>query len=94
MLTIKLRTEASLLSPLRTCLELTGAISIGRAGCARRYFVNENTGMAGVIPAWKIAEVLNCEKLVNSRLAGSERLLKQLVKTSSDRQDTDAANTN
>jgi hypothetical protein len=58
------------------------------------YFVNENTGMAGVIPAWKIAEVLNCEKLVNSRLAGSERLLKQSVKTSSDRQDTDAANTN
>lgn len=58
------------------------------------YFVNENTGMAGVIPAWKIAEVLNCEKLVNGRLAGSERLLKHSVKTSSDRQDTDAANTN
>jgi hypothetical protein len=36
---------------------------------------------------------LNCEKFVNGRLAGSERLLKQLVKTSSDRQDTDAANT-
>jgi hypothetical protein len=27
------------------------------------WFVEENTGMAGVIPAWKIAEIINCEEL-------------------------------
>jgi hypothetical protein len=30
-------------------------------------YVNENTGMAGVIPAWKIAEVLNIEELRQMR---------------------------
>jgi hypothetical protein len=28
-----------------------------------KLYVEENTGMAGVIPAWKIAEVLNIEEL-------------------------------
>jgi len=28
-----------------------------------KWYVEENTGMAGVIPAWKIAEVLNLEEL-------------------------------
>jgi hypothetical protein len=32
-----------------------------------KWYVEENTGMAGVIPAWKIAEVLNLEELVAMR---------------------------
>ena len=31
------------------------------------WYVEENTGMAGVIPAWKIAEVLNGEALKKMR---------------------------
>jgi len=32
-----------------------------------KWYVEENTGMAGVIPAWKIAEVLNLEELIAMR---------------------------
>jgi hypothetical protein len=32
-----------------------------------KWYVEENTGMAGVIPAWKIAEVLNIEELLEMR---------------------------
>ncbi len=31
------------------------------------YYVEENTGMAGVIPAWKIADVINCEEFMAAR---------------------------
>ena len=38
--------------------------------------VSQNTGMAGVIPAWKIAEVLNCEVFVKDREKEAERIAK------------------
>jgi hypothetical protein len=38
------------------------------------WMISENTGMAGVIPAWKIAEILNCEELVNNRRKEAERI--------------------
>jgi|ERR1017187_540675 hypothetical protein len=37
-----------------------------------KWYVEENTGMAGVVPAWKIAEVLNCEELMTSRKKEAE----------------------
>jgi len=40
------------------------------------YKVSQNTGMAGVIPAWKIAEVLNCEVFVKDRQKEAERSAK------------------
>jgi hypothetical protein len=36
------------------------------------WYVEENTGMAGVVPAWKIAEVLNCEEFMAARKLESE----------------------
>ena len=36
------------------------------------WYVEENTGMAGVVPAWKIAEVLNCEELMEARKKEAE----------------------
>jgi hypothetical protein len=38
------------------------------------WIVRENTGMAGVIPAWKIQELLSCEELSERRKAGDEYL--------------------
>jgi len=38
--------------------------------------VSQNTGMAGVIPAWKIAEVLNCEVFMKDRKKEAERIAK------------------
>ena len=38
------------------------------------WYVEENTGMAGVIPAWKIAEVLKSEELVMQRKADDEEI--------------------
>jgi hypothetical protein len=43
---------------------------------AEGWYIEENTGMAGVIPAWKIAEVLNCEELSNMRKEWEENLSK------------------
>jgi len=40
-------------------------------------YVEENTGMAGVVPAWKIADILNSEKLVAMRRSQDEMLAKQ-----------------
>ena len=37
----------------------------------------ENTGMAGVIPAWKILEVINTEQFVNQRKELAERIQNQ-----------------
>jgi hypothetical protein len=37
-------------------------------------FVRENAGMAGVVPAWKIAEVLNVDTLMQSRRMVDEKL--------------------
>ena len=37
-------------------------------------YVLENTGMAGVIPAWKISEVLNCETFTTMRKEGDRKL--------------------
>lgn len=37
-------------------------------------FVRENTGMAGVVPAWKIAEILNSESLSTARQELETRL--------------------
>lgn len=45
------------------------------------WFVRENTGMAGVIPAWKIAEALNAEELVALR-AKSDREITERNKQS------------
>lgn len=39
--------------------------------------VRTNSGMAGVAPAWKIAELLNCQELVKKRDIEDERLTKQ-----------------
>jgi Trypsin-like peptidase domain len=36
------------------------------------WFVRQNSGMAGVIPAWKIADVLKCEELMNKRREQTE----------------------
>jgi hypothetical protein len=36
-----------------------------------------NTGMAGVIPAWKILELINCEQLVNQRREMAERIQRE-----------------
>lgn len=41
------------------------------------WVVTENTGMAGVIPAWKITEVLNGEELMKDRQKEADRLKKQ-----------------
>ena len=41
------------------------------------WFVRENTGMAGVVPAWKIAEVLNVEFLTVARHELEGRLAKK-----------------
>lgn len=41
------------------------------------WFVRENTGMAGVVPAWKIAEVLYNEPLTTARLELEDRLAKR-----------------
>jgi hypothetical protein len=38
--------------------------------------VSQNTGMAGVIPAWKIAEVLDCEVFMKDRKKEAERIAK------------------
>lgn len=43
-------------------------------------FVRENTGMAGVVPAWKIAEILNSESLSTARHELEDRLAKQRAK--------------
>jgi len=39
--------------------------------------VRENTGMAGVIPAWKISELLNCEEFSSMRRRNDEELTKE-----------------
>lgn len=41
------------------------------------WYVEENTGMAGVIPAWKIAEVLNGEELMAQRQKADEEITKR-----------------
>lgn len=38
------------------------------------WYVNENTGMAGVIPAWKIRETLDREELVAMREEGDRKI--------------------
>ena len=43
---------------------------------AYEWKVSENTGMAGVIPAWKIAEVLNSEAFMKDRQKEAERIAK------------------
>jgi hypothetical protein len=49
------------------------------AGCLHpeSLFVRENTGMAGVVPAWKIADILYSEALSAARHELEERLAKQ-----------------
>jgi hypothetical protein len=39
-----------------------------------RWFVRQNSGMAGVIPAWKIADVLKSEELMEQRRRDTERM--------------------
>lgn len=41
------------------------------------WYVEENTGMAGVIPAWKIMEVLNCEELVMQRKEADSKMTRK-----------------
>lgn len=41
------------------------------------WYVEENAGMSGVVPAWKIAEVLNYEEFVMSREKEAEELRKR-----------------
>jgi hypothetical protein len=41
------------------------------------WYVQENTGMAGVIPAWKIADILNGEELTIQRQKQDEEMTKQ-----------------
>lgn len=38
------------------------------------WFVRQNSGMAGVIPAWRVAQVLNCEALMEKRRKETERI--------------------
>jgi hypothetical protein len=45
------------------------------------WFVEENTGMAGVIPAWKIAEVLDLEELVAMREKDDRELTEKKSKS-------------
>jgi hypothetical protein len=40
-------------------------------------FVRENAGMAGVVPAWKVSEVLDSEPLTTARHELEERLAKR-----------------
>jgi hypothetical protein len=47
-----------------------------------RWYVEENTGMAGVIPAWKIADILNSEEFVKRREIAAEEI-KQRQKNAS-----------
>lgn len=44
---------------------------------AEELYVLENAGMAGVVPAWKIAELLSGEKLTTGRLELEQRLAKK-----------------
>lgn len=44
-------------------------------------FVRENTGMAGVVPAWKIAEILESEPLAQARCELEDRLAKKRGET-------------
>jgi hypothetical protein len=46
-----------------------------------KLFVRENAGMAGVVPAWKIAEILESEPLVNARRELEVRLAKKRAET-------------
>jgi hypothetical protein len=39
-------------------------------------FVQENTGMAGVVPAWKIADVINCERFREMRQIIDEQIMR------------------
>jgi hypothetical protein len=47
-------------------------------------YVRENTGMAGVIPAWKIAEVINCEELTMQRKDADKKLSESADRVSLD----------
>jgi hypothetical protein len=48
------------------------------------WFVEENTGMAGVIPAWKIIDILKSEKLMKQRRQVSDRINAEASKVSLD----------
>jgi Trypsin-like peptidase domain len=39
-----------------------------------RWFVNQNSGMAGVIPAWKILDILESKELMEQRRKETERM--------------------
>jgi hypothetical protein len=39
------------------------------------WYVRENTGMAGVIPAWKIAELLDCGEFKSMRKEHEDKLI-------------------
>lgn len=45
------------------------------------WFVKENTGMAGVIPAWKITEALNQEELETTRKEEDRKLTEKIKKS-------------
>lgn len=45
------------------------------------WFIKENTGMAGVIPAWKIAEILNGEELETMRREDDRKLTEKRKKS-------------
>ena len=51
---------------------------------AYEWRVSQNTGMAGVIPTWKILEILNCEVLMKDRQKEAERIAKESSKISLD----------
>jgi hypothetical protein len=47
-------------------------------------FVRENTGMAGIVPAWKIADVLDSETLTTARHEREDRLTKKREESTQD----------
>jgi hypothetical protein len=42
------------------------------------WYVEQNSGMAGVIPAWKIAETLKCQELIEMRRQVEDRLARRI----------------
>ena len=55
-------------------------------------YIQENTGMAGVIPAWKIADVLNGEELLAMRQKQDEELTKHIERSSASLDSADGSN--
>jgi len=61
---------------------LVPVLDAGHQPHSERMYVRENAGMAGVVPAWKIAEVLNTDELADRRRKIDRRIADRTVTSS------------